>query len=94
LSLIGNGTVRNFSLSQRNVQIFHRMGIGAHFVHRAVIFTMGELAYDKLFILCWRIYRTVRNFNFTVRKFFTVQVLANDKYRAMNDTANPILFIF
>jgi hypothetical protein len=32
--------------------------------NRAVIFTM---AYDKLFILCWRIYRTMRDFNVTYR---------------------------
>jgi hypothetical protein len=52
------------------------------------------LAYDNLFIFYWRIYRTVRNFNFTVRKSFIVPVLVNDKYQAMNDTSNPTLFKF
>jgi hypothetical protein len=41
----------------------------------------------KLFILCWRIYRTVRNFNVTMRN---VPVLVNDEYHAMNDTSDPI----
>jgi hypothetical protein len=34
--------------------------------------TMRELVYDKLFILCWRIYLTVRDFNYTLSKFFIV----------------------
>jgi hypothetical protein len=40
--------------------------------------------------------RTVRNFNVTVRKIshHTGTVLVNDKYLAMNKTANPIIFKF
>jgi hypothetical protein len=52
--------------------------------------TVRVLVFDKLFIpvLCQRIYRVVRDYNFTVRKSLTVLVLVNDKYRAMNDTEN------
>jgi hypothetical protein len=36
--------------------------------HFAIISTVWELAYDKLYIFCWRIYHTVRDFNFSVKK--------------------------
>jgi hypothetical protein len=39
-----------------------------------------ELAYDNLFIFYWRIYHTVRDFNFMVSKSLTVPVRVNDKY--------------
>jgi hypothetical protein len=32
------------------------------------IFTMLELAYEKLFIVCWRVYREARDLNVTARK--------------------------
>jgi hypothetical protein len=32
--------------------------------------TVRVLVYDKLFILCWRIYHMLRDSNITVRKFF------------------------
>jgi phosphorylcholine metabolism protein LicD len=35
---------------------------------KSAILTVWELLYDKLFILCWKIYRTVRDFYRTVRK--------------------------
>jgi N-glycosylase/DNA lyase len=73
------------------------MGIGAHFshrnvknFHRTVIFTVRELAYTKLFIFFCRIYRKVRDFNFTV----PVPVPINDRCREIHETANPILFKF
>jgi hypothetical protein len=50
----------------------------------------GNMVYDKLFILCWRIYSTIRDFNFTVRKSLTVLVIVNDKYQAMNDKSNHL----
>jgi hypothetical protein len=77
----------------------HRRGIGVNFshrnvkkFHRTVIFTLRELAYEKLF--GGFIMHTVTEFNFTVRKFFAVPVLINDRYWEMTDTANPILFKF
>jgi predicted SprT family Zn-dependent metalloprotease len=64
---------------------------------RLKIVIVRELAYDKLFIYCWRIYHAVRDFKVMVRKIFTVPVIRiplNDRYREMNETANPILFEF
>jgi hypothetical protein len=50
--------------------------------------TVRELAYDNLFIFYWRLYRAVSNFYFTVRKSLTVPI--DDKYQAMNGTANHL----
>jgi hypothetical protein len=57
MALTSTSTVRDFS--HRNFKISHLTGIGANFsdsivknFHRAVIFTVQELAYNQLFILC------------------------------------------
>jgi hypothetical protein len=42
--------------------------IDAKHKQKSAIFTMRELAKDKLFMLCWKIYCLVRDFYFTARK--------------------------
>jgi hypothetical protein len=37
---------------------------------KSAILAVWGTTYDKLFILCWRIYRTVRDFYRTVRDFY------------------------
>jgi hypothetical protein len=51
-------------------------------------------SYDNLFIFCWRIYRTMRDFYRTVKKSLTVRELVNDTFPPMNEAANTILFKF
>jgi hypothetical protein len=62
--------------------------------HCAVIFTVGELAYDKLFLICLRIFCTVRGFEVTVRKILPCMALVNitDKCRAMNERHSEFFF--
>jgi hypothetical protein len=42
--------------------------IHANHKQKSAIFTVQELAKDQLFILCWKIYRTVRDFYHTAWK--------------------------
>jgi hypothetical protein len=51
---------------------------------------MSLLVYDKLFILCWRFTISWEILILRWEISLTVPILVNDKYRAMNDTANHL----
>jgi hypothetical protein len=62
---------RFFSLYGKNLSPCGKFNdIDAKHNQKSVIFTMRELAKDKLFTLCWKIYRMVRNFYCTGRIIF------------------------
>jgi hypothetical protein len=60
---------RFFSFYGKNLSPWGKFNdINAKHKQKSVIFTLRELAKDKLLILCWKIYRMARYFKHTARK--------------------------
>ena len=70
VSMTSSRTVRDFfSPCGKNLSPCGKFNdIYAKHKQKSAILAVRDTAYDKLFILCWRIYRTVRDFYRTVRK--------------------------
>jgi hypothetical protein len=60
---------KNLSPYGKNLSPYGKFNdIDAKHKQKSAILSVRYTAYDKLFIFCWRIYRTVRDFYRAVRK--------------------------